>query len=127
MADTSQTSTEEPIKPQEVDSKTRLQARKELHEKKQKERLEKAQELKTHYASVKENPAFVDILEKARQFKAWHNKLAVDGVGAKNLGVDDSGAPIIEDFYLSDSQVARELGGAAALEQLIVYIENKLS
>lgn len=116
----------EPAKPEEVDSRTRAQAKKELHARKVKEREQQAADLKAAYVGAKDDVAIQDILEKARQFKAWHNKLAIDGVGARNIGADESGAPIVEDFYLDSHQVARELGGVAALEQLLVYIETKL-
>jgi hypothetical protein len=118
---------EKTSQPQEVDNRTRLQAKRELHAKKQAERLEKVETLKAAYVASKDDPALLDILEKAKAFKEWHNKLAIDGVGARKIGVDDSGADIIEDYYLTDSQIARELGGTSALQQLITYIENKLN
>ena len=124
MADTEDKT---PIKEEELDSRTRAQIRKELHETKAKQRKTSAEQLKADYLSAKDEPAILDILEKAKQFAAYHNKLAEDGVGAKNMGSDSSGAPIIEDYYLTDSQVARELGGSSALKQLVAYIENKLS
>ncbi|MCA9325952.1 hypothetical protein KDA23_07920 [Candidatus Saccharibacteria bacterium] len=116
-----------PLSEEEVDPRTRAQARKALHEKKEKERKAKSEQLKGDYMSIKDAPALEDILAKARSFAAYHSKLAEDGVGARNVGKDESGAPIVEDYYLTDSQVARELGGASALKQLITYIENQLS
>lgn len=123
MADADTTPT--PI--EDVDPRTRAQVRKELHERKQKEREQNAADLKVQYAEVAEHPALVDFLTKAKAFMAYHNKLAVDGVGARNLGNDESGAPIIEDYYLTPQQVARELGAVSGLQQLITYVENKLA
>jgi hypothetical protein len=118
---------DKPIPEEDLDPQTRAQARKALHERKQKERQQAAADLKAQYAELAEHPALVDFLEKARSFAAYHNKLAVDGVGARNVGYDDNGQPILEDYYLTDAQVARELGSTSGLQQLIAYVENKLA
>lgn len=124
---TDQENQDKPVPENEVDRRTRAQARQQLHKQKAEERKREAEQRKGEYAAIKDSPALADILAKARSFAAYHSKLAEDGVGAKNIGKDESGAPIIEDYYLTDSQVARELGGSSALKQLITYIENQLS
>jgi hypothetical protein len=119
--------TKKPIPASELDPRTRMQAKKQLHEQKQKERADAAAQLKVEYANVKESPALVDILVKARSFAAYHTKLAKDGIGARNMGVDDSGAPIIEDYHLSSEERLGELDQAKGIEQIISYIEQKIA
>lgn len=119
--------TQQPVPEDQVDPRTRAQARKQLHEQRQEERKRASEEMKHQYAQIKDSPALADILAKARQFAAYHNKLAEDGVGARKVGVDENNQDIIEDYYLTDSQVNRELGGSSALKQLLTYIENQLS
>ena len=119
--------TKEPIPVEELDPRTRAQVARDLHKAKQKERQDKADALKHVYASEKDSAAIADILEKARSFAAYHTKLAKDGVGAKNAGVDDSGAPIIEDVTLTSEQRMSELDQAKGIEQLLSYIEQKLA
>lgn len=109
-----------------ADTRTRIQARKELHERKEAERKAAAEQLQTEYNGVKDSPAVQDILAKARAFAAYHNQLAVDGVGTRVVGNDENGNPKLEDFHLSDSQTMRELGAASGLRQIIVYLESKL-
>mgnify|MGYP003424215723 FL=1 len=118
----------EPKKEEELDTRTRLQIKKELHERKTAERKANSEQLATDYAQIKDSPALADILAKARSFRNYHQKLASDGVGAKVVSdpEGESGQRVVE-YELNDSQTFRELGGASALDQLIVYIENKLS
>lgn len=118
---------DKPIPEEDLDPRTRAQVKKELHERKQKERQQQAADLKMQYVELAEHPALVDFLQKAHAFLNYHNKLAVDGVGARNMGLDEDNQPIIEDYYLTDSQVARELGAVSGLQQLITYVENKLA
>lgn len=116
-----------PIKEEELDPRTRAQVKKDLHKKKTEERKRNAESLAHEYATIKDSPALEDILAKARSFRDYHRKLATDGVGAKVVADPDSqeGTRVVE-YELNDSQTFRELGGASALEQLIVYIEAKL-
>ncbi len=118
----------EPKKEAELDTRTRLQIKKELHERKTAERKAEAEQLKGDYSAMKDSPALEDILAKARSFRNYHQKLASDGVGAKVVSdPEGEGGQRVVEFELSDTQTFRELGGASALEQLIVYIENKLA
>lgn len=116
---------EEAKKP-EVDSRTRAQAKKQLHEQREKERKEKLDQLKAEYAQIKDSLALEDILAKAKQFAGWHLKLAKDGVGSKVVGSNDSGQPVTEEYYLTQEQRISELDQAKGQEQLIAYIEAKL-
>lgn len=116
-----------PIPEDQLDTRTRAQAKRDLHKQKQEERKRNQEALKSEYSSARDNPALLDILAKAKTFRDYHTKLAIDGVGAKIVGQDDDRHDIIEEYSLSDSEVHRELGGASALTQLIVYIENQLS
>lgn len=114
------------VLPEPVDEQTRRRAVKELHEKKAKERAEEIQSLKAHYAQIKDSPALADIVTKARQFADYHLKLAKDGMGARKVGTDDRGQPILEDYYLTQEQRVAELDQAKGLEQLIAYVEQKI-
>ena len=116
-----------PVPVEQLDPRTRAQVARDLHRQKQKERQDKADELKHIYLTERDSPAIADILAKARSFAAYHTKLAKDGVGAKNVGLDDSGAPIIEDVILTSEQRMSELDQAKGIEQLISYVEQKLA
>lgn len=118
---------ENPTPVEQLDPRTRAQVAEELHLKKQKERQEKAEQIKADYVANKDNPAVLDILEKARSFAAYHTKLAKDAVGVKNMGFDESGAPMVEDVVFTSEQRLAELDQAKGLEQLISYIEQKLA
>lgn len=116
-----------PVSINEVDPRTRAQVKKELHQKNEEERKRAAEQLKADYASIADSPALADILAKARQFADWHLKLAKDGVGSKNVGVDpETNQPQFEDYYLTSEQRIAELDKASGQEQLIAYIEGKL-
>ena len=118
----------QPIPESELDEKTRAQVKKELHLRKQEERKQNAEELKIQYHEIKDSPALADILQHAKSFRNFHQKLASDGVGAKVVSDPDvKGGQRVVEYELTDSQTFRELGGASALEELITYIENKLS
>lgn len=112
---------------QEVDELTRRRAVKELHEKRSKERADEIAAVKAHYAQIKDSPALVDIVSKARSFAEYHLKLAKDGVGARKVGTDEKGQPVLEDYYLTQEQRVSELDQAKGLEQLIAYIEQKIN
>ena len=116
----------QPIKEEELDPRTRAQLKRDLHKKKTEERQREIDALKHEYALIKDSPALADILGKARQFADWHLKLAKDGVGSKQTGVDDDGNPKFEDYYLTSEQRIAELDKASGQEQLIAYIEGKL-
>lgn len=116
-----------PTPAEEVDSRTRAQAKKQLHEQKQEERKRAAEQLRAEYAQIKDSPALEDILNKARQFANWHLKLAKDGVGSRVTGNDDNGNPVVEEYYLTSEQRIAELDQCKGQEQLIAYIEGKLN
>lgn len=117
----------QPIAEADLDPRTRAQVRKELHQKKQEERKAAAEALHHEYQKLKDEPAIADIIRFAKQMAAYHTKMAKDGVGAKNMGVDDSGAPIIEDYRLSSEERLSELDQAKGIEQIVSYIEQKLA
>lgn len=121
------TPTPAPVPAEELDPRTRAQVKKELHEKRNKERADAAAALKGSYQSLKTEPAMVDVLEKARAFAAYHLKLAKDGVGGKIVGYDDNNQPQVEDITLSSEQRISELDQCKGLEQLISYIEQKIN
>jgi hypothetical protein len=116
-----------PVPIEQVDPRTRAQVKKELHEKNQEERKRQIEQLKVEYSQIKDSPALADILKKAREFAAWHLKLAKDGVGSRVLGADDNGNPKIEEYYLTPEQRIAELDQCKGQEQLIAYIEGKLN
>lgn len=116
----------ETVKEEELDQRTRAQVKRDLHKQKTEERKREADEIRHQYAQIKDSPALADILAKARTFAAYHLKLAKDGVGAKQEGVDESGRPKMVDYYLTSEQRIAELDKASGQEQLIAYIEDKL-
>lgn len=116
-----------PVPEAQLDTRTRAQIKKELHERKQKERAEKSEEMKNLYHKIKDEPALADILAKGKSFAAYHMKLAKDGVGFKVRGQDENGKDIVEDYVLTSEQRIAELDQCKGLEQLVGYIEQKLA
>lgn len=110
-----------------IDERTRAQAKKIAHEKAEEKRKAESEELKANYAKIKDEPALADILAKAKTFAAYHMKIAKDGMGSKQNGFTESGQPIIVDYRLTSEERIAHLDQASGQEQLIAYIENKLS
>jgi len=115
-----------------VDAKTiqenrnRAQKAKALHEQRSKERADKIANTKAAYQAVKEHPAFVDLVEKAKIFVAYHQKIAQDGVGARPTGYKlEDGSQETETYYLTAEKRVNELERAAGIQQLIDYLERQ--
>jgi hypothetical protein len=111
-----------------VEQKTRIQKVKDEHQKKANERANKQNELKVSYKKIIDEPAFKDILAKAKQFAAYHLTLAKDGVGYQQTGgKDDSGNPLQATVFFSHEKRVTELDKAAGIEELSNYIERQVS
>ncbi len=82
------------------------------------ERKAEADALKISYRKLAKNPAFLDILAKAKLFSEMATKAAVDGVAY------DSGGNQID---LSPDKSARLLGESAGLNKLVAYVERQLA
>jgi hypothetical protein len=108
-------------------NQTRAQKAKALHEKKTKERLGDAKAVKALYISEKDSPLIEDILKKANGFIKYHVKIAQDGVGARKTGhLLTNNQPEVENYFLSNDEVAGEMKKAAGLQELVDYIERQI-
>lgn len=106
----------------------RAQKAKALHEKKTKERLSDAKAVKAVYLAEKDGPLLEDILKKANGFIKYHVKIAQDGVGARKTGhLLVNNQPEVENYFLSNSEVAGEMKKAAGLQELVDYIERQIT
>lgn len=111
---------------EEVDRRTRAQAVKELNARRAEERKRVEDGLKSAYAAIADDPAFKDILAKARQFAAYHTKVAKDRVGMRANGTNASGETKYEEYNLTEAERLANLDNAAGIEELLAYIERKL-
>jgi hypothetical protein len=104
----------------------RAQKAKALHDKKTKERLSDAKAVKAVYLAEREGPLLEDLLKKANGFIKYHVKIAQDGVGARKTGhLLSNGQPEVENYFLSNSEIAGEMKKAAGLQELVDYIERQ--
>lgn len=92
------------------------------HAQKSKERKLEIQELKALYIQEQNNPVVQDILKKIRSFADYHMKMAKDGVGAKAVGSDAKGQPILETVYYTNEKRLGEVDRAAGQEEIESYI-----
>ena len=107
-------------------NQTRAQKAKAIHEKAQAERVATAQNTKAIYQSEKDGPLLADILAKANGFIKYHVKIAQDGVGARKTGhLLTNNQPEVENYFLSDSEIAGEMKKAAGIQELVDYIERQ--
>lgn len=107
--------------------RTKVQKASELHQRKTKERAEAVALTKATYQAAKESPVLQDILEKAKQFAAYHVKLAQDGVGYRNTGAKlQDGTPEQELYYFDHQKRVTELDKSAGLLELVDYIERQI-
>lgn len=107
-------------------NQTRAQKAKAIHEKAQAERTAVAKNTKAIYQAEKDNPLLEDILAKANGFIKYHVKIAQDGVGARKTGhLLTNNQPEVENYFLSNSEVAGEMKKAAGIQELVDYIERQ--
>lgn len=111
---------------EQVDEATRRRATAKLHKEKSEERKRMAEQRRAEYAKIKDEPALADIIQKGREFAAYHLKLAKDGMGARVNGQDEKGNPNVEDYFLTSDQRIAELDQAKGIEQYVAYIEKQL-
>ncbi len=69
----------------------------------------------------------LDFRAKAEQFIKYHHKIAQDGMGARPTGYKlQSGEQEIENYYLTDSQIAGEMKKAAGIQEMLDYLDRML-
>lgn len=107
---------------------TRAQAAKIAHQKANEQRAQTENELRISYKKIKDEPAFQDILTKAKQFAGYHLKMAKDGVGFRETGQrDDSGNPVQETVFFDQHKRVTELDKAAGIDEIVGYIEGRVT
>ena len=93
----------------------------EVHKRRVKERADKVSLLKAAYVSDKDSLVLKDILEKIKQFAAYHTKVAQDGVGNRRVAKDQyDTVDLLPDKRLS------EMDKAAGQLEIIAYIKRQL-
>lgn len=106
----------------------RLQVKKSEQKAKAAVRASEVDSLRHSYARIKDEPAFLDILAKAKSFAAYHAKMAKDAVGYRDTGqFDDKGKAIQEIVYYKGEKRLAELDKAAGIEELEDYILRQLT
>ncbi len=106
----------------------RLQVKRAEQKRKAEERAAELDSLKHSYARIKDEPAFQDILEKAKSYAAYHTKMAKDGVGYRDTGrFDDNNKAIQEIVYYDQPKRLSELDKAAGIEELEDYIKRQIT
>ena len=106
----------------------RLQIKKAAHKEKTQARAAAIETIQHSYARIKDEPAFVDILAKAKSFAAYHTKMAKDAVGYRDTGeVYENGKPVQEVVYYDQDKRVSELDKAAGIEELEDYILRQLT
>jgi len=84
--------------------------------------------LQHSYARIKDEPAFQDLLAKAKSFAAYHTKMAKDGVGYRDTGeFKENGQPVQEVVYYDQAKRLSELDKASGIEELEGYILRQLT
>jgi hypothetical protein len=105
----------------------RLQTRRAAHKARVEEQTKEIEAVKHSYARIKDEPAFRDLLAKAKSFAAYHTKMAKDGVGYRDTGqFDEKGKPIQEIVYYTNEKRVSELDKAAGIEELEDYILRQI-
>lgn len=105
----------------------RLQTRRAAHKARVEEQSKEIDAIKHSYARIKDEPAFRDLLAKAKSFAAYHTKMAKDGVGYRDTGqFDERNKPIQEIVYYTNEKRVSELDKAAGIEELEDYILRQI-
>lgn len=106
----------------------RAQLKRAEQKKRNEEMVQDIDAMRHSYARIKDEPAFQDILAKAKSFAAYHLKMAKDGVGYRDTGEFDSkNKPIQEVVYYDQPKRLSELDKAAGIEELEGYILRQLT
>lgn len=109
---------------QKQQAKKRSVAKK-THDVKTKERANQVIDLKVAYGQKDAQVVVADILEKAKKFISYHNKIAQDGVGARKTGFKTANdQDEVETVYLTNDQRAGHLDKSAGIQELVDYIER---
>lgn len=107
---------------------TRGQKAKALHDEKVKAARNEHEALKAVYLQEKDSPILADIISKAKRFQEYHVKLAQDGMGARKTGhklVD--GSDEVENYFLTDSEIAGNMKKAAGIQEIVDYITRMVT
>lgn len=106
----------------------RLQVKKAAHKARVAEATADIESIRHSYARIKDEPAFQDILAKAKSFAGYHTKMAKDGVGYRDTGqFDEKGKPIQEIVYYDQPKRLSELDKASGIEELEAYVLRQLT
>jgi hypothetical protein len=106
----------------------RLQTRRAAHKARVEEQSKEVDAIKHSYARIKDEPAFRDLLAKAKSFAAYHTKMAKDGVGYRDTGeFDAKGKPVQEIVYYDQAKRLSELDKASGIEELEGYVLRQLT
>lgn len=99
-----------------------------LHQKSEEKRVKHENELRISYKRIKDEPAFLDILEKGKQFAGYHMKMAKGGVGFRETGQkDSSNNPVQETVFFDQHKRVTELDRAAGIEEIVGYVEGRVT
>lgn len=105
----------------------RAQVKRAQQKKRNEEMAQDVDAMRHSYARIKDEPAFRDILAKAKSFAAYHTKMAKDGVGYRDTGeFDERNQPKQEIVYYTNEKRVSELDKAAGIEELEDYIQRQL-
>lgn len=98
----------------------------EKHQQAQLARDNVEKELRAEYLKVRKSIAVADILAKSKSFAAYHCQVAQDGV-AYEPSTDEKGNPRQQIVKLTPEERVTHLDKAAGLQEMIDYIERKLT
>lgn len=82
------------------------------------ERKAEADALRIEYRKLEKNPAFMDIVAKAKMLAEISTRAAIDGVGYDAQG---------HQVDISPDKASRLLGEAAGLQKLVAYVDRQLT
>jgi len=105
--------------------KSRIQEKKEAHEKAAEERANIQKLLKAEYFKVKESPALQDLMKKLHGFVDYHTKVAKDGIGYEQY-TNATGDLQQKTVRFTPEERVSHLDKAAGLEEILDYIERQL-
>lgn len=117
----------EPLKEGELDPQTRARARKALHEANSKKRAMEIEQQKADFATAKEHPVVLAMIEKARSLSSLHLQMAKDGVGIRATGGrNEHGEQESETVFFTNDKRITELDKSAGLDEWLNWAERML-
>lgn len=101
-------------------------AKGDVHKKAAAERQSEEDAIKASYIKIAKEPAMQDVITKLKELVGYHEKIAKDGVGYKNVTNAD-GVTNQELIYFTPEKRLGELDRAAGIEEGLSYIERRLT